>query len=462
MKVSHRFDKSIIRSYDIRGIFKKTLFEKDAKVIGQLFGLRIGKGNTVNIGYDGRHSSEALKESLIKGLLETGVNICEIGLVPTPLLYFSCFKNHSKGGIMITGSHNPKDYNGFKFVLDNLPFYGEDLKKLERDAKDFSISIHLGKKTKFNFQDEYIENIFKNYHQKKEINIVWDSGNGSAGKVMKKLSENISGKQKLLFCEIDGDFPNHHPDPSLPDNLSFCKKEIIDNNFDLGIAFDGDGDRIGVVDDKGRIVPGDILLLILAKEVIKKINKAIVIGDVKCSQVLFDEVEALGAKSIISKTGHSHVKINMKKYNADIAGEMSGHIFYSKNYGFDDALFAAVELIKILANSSLKLSEIIDEIPKLFNTPEIRLDCDDERKFELIEKISIKQKKIGKKIIDVDGLRVVSKDGWWLLRASNTQPSIVLRCESKSSGGLSEQLEEVKRAIEEFDKPISKKILVEN
>ena len=187
MKVSHRFDKSIIRSYDIRGIFKKTLFEKDAKVIGQLFGLRIGKGNTVNIGYDGRHSSEALKESLIKGLLETGVNICEIGLVPTPLLYFSCFKNHSKGGIMITGSHNPKDYNGFKFVLDNLPFYGEDLKKLERDAKDFSISIHLGKKTKFNFQDEYIENIFKNYHQKKEINIVWDSGNGSAGKVMKKL-----------------------------------------------------------------------------------------------------------------------------------------------------------------------------------------------------------------------------------------------------------------------------------
>ncbi len=204
------------------------------------------------------------------------------------------------------------------------------------------------------------------------------------------------------------------------------------------------------------------MLLILAKDLIMKKNKALVIGDVKCSQVLFDEVEALGSKSIISKTGHSHVKINMKKYNADIAGEMSGHIFYRENHGFDDALFAALQLVKILANSDMKLSELVDKVPNVFNTPEIRLDCDDEKKFELIENISISQKRIGKKIIDVDGLRVISKDGWWLLRASNTQPSIVLRCESKTSSGLSKQLKEVKSVIKEFDLRISEKIIVEN
>ncbi len=462
MNIKHQFHKSIIRSYDIRGIYDKTLFKVDAKVIGQLFGLKVGRGKNINIGYDGRNSSIELKDSLIEGILEAGANVCEIGLVPTPLLYFSCVKNNSKGGIMVTGSHNPKDYNGFKFVLDNLPFYGEDLKELAKEARSFSISNIIGKKFKFNFQTEYITNLFKNFSQKKKINIVWDSGNGSSGNIMKEVASKINGEQKLLYCDIDGNFPNHHPDPSEPENLIFCKKEIINNDLDLGIAFDGDGDRIGVVDDKGRIIPGDMLLLILAKDLIKKQNEVLVIGDVKCSQVLFDEVEALGAKSLISKTGHSHVKINMKKYNADLAGEMSGHIFYSENYGFDDALFAAVKLIKIIANSSLKLSEMVDEIPKVFNTPEIRIDCDDEKKFELIENISIRQKKTGKKIIDVDGLRVISKDGWWLLRASNTQPSIVLRCESKSSSGLKEQIRDVKNVIKEFDSQISEKILVEN
>ncbi len=462
MNIKHQFDSSIIRSYDIRGIYKKTLFEKDARVIGQLFGLKVGKGNTVNIGYDGRHSSKALKESLINGILDTGANICEIGLVPTPILYFSCFTKKSKGGIMVTGSHNPKDYNGFKFVYENLPFYGDDLKKLEKKAKNFSVLGKLGKRSILDFQTKYINNIFRNYSQKKKINVVWDSGNGSTGHIMKKISNKIQGKQKLLFCDINGDFPNHHPDPSDPKNLLFCKEDILKNNYDLGIAFDGDGDRIGVVDDKGRVVPGDILLLILAKEFIKKKKKSVIIGDVKCSQILFDEIQSLGGKSIISQTGHSHVKINMKKYNADLAGEMSGHIFFSKNYGFDDALYAAVELIKILSSSELKLSEIIDQVPKVFNTPEIRLDCDDARKFDLIKKISIKQKNTRKKIIDIDGLRVISKDGWWLLRASNTQPSIVLRCESKSLNGLKKQLKEVKDVIREFDKLISEKILVEN
>ena len=291
--------------------------------------------------------------------------------------------------------------------------------------------------------------------------VLW-AGNGSAGIVMTALSKRILGSQKLLFNQIDGDFPNHHPDPSDPKNLLFCQNEIKKNNFDLGIAFDGDGDRIGVVDDKSRIIPGDILLLILAKDLIKKNKKVSIIGDVKCSQVLFDVVKNCGGNAIISQTGHSHVKVNMKRQNADLAGEMSGHIFYKKNYGFDDALFASIELIKILLSSKKKLSEMVDEVPKVFNTPEIRIECHDDKKFKLIDMISKEQKKLKKKIINIDGLRVSSKNGWWLLRASNTQPGIVLRCEAKNNNELNKQIDEVKKAIEMFDSSLSKKILIEN
>ena len=460
ININHTFDDSIIRSYDIRGIFNKTLFEKDAKVIGQLFGLKVGKNKKINVGFDGRNSSESLKDSLIEGILESGADVCEIGLVPTPLLYFSSISNNSRGGVMVTGSHNPKNYNGFKFILDGLPFYGEDLINLKKKAQNFSIENNIGKKEKVDFESEYLKNIFNNFSQERELNIVWDSGNGSAGKVMEEISKKIKGQQKLLFKEIDGDFPNHHPDPSDPENLVCCINEIKKNSFDLGIAFDGDGDRIGVIDDKGRIIAGDLLLLILSKSLVKK--NVTIIGDVKCSQVLFDEIENLGGTPIISKTGHSHVKINMKKYDADLAGEMSGHIFFKSNYGFDDALYAAIQLIKILSNSNKKLSEYIDNIPKVFNTPEIRIDCEDEKKFKLIQGICKNQKKLNKKIIDIDGLRVESEDGWWLLRASNTQPCIVLRCESISKFGLKNQLLQVRKAINEFDKTISQKIVVEN
>ena len=462
VNVTHSFNSSIIRSYDIRGVFNKTLFEKDARVIGQLFGLKVGKNNTVNIGYDGRHSSKPLKESLIEGILESGADVCEIGLVPTPLLYYSCIANKSAGGIMVTGSHNPKDYNGFKFVLKNLPFYGPDLIELEKKAKNFTLKGFLGNRYKQNFIDNYLNKIFTNFSQQKSINIVWDSGNGSAGEVMNLLSKKIEGKQKLLFKNIDGNFPNHHPDPSDPKNLIFCKEEILKSNFDLGIAFDGDGDRIGVVDDRGRDVPGDILLLLLSKGIIKTKRNAIIIGDVKCSQVLFDEITRLGGKPIISQTGHSHVKVNMKNYDADLAGEMSGHIFFKSNFGFDDALFASLELIKVLTNTDRKLSEIIDEIPRVYNTPEIRIDCDDEKKFLLIENVTKSQRNLKKNIVDIDGLRVSSNNGWWLLRASNTQPVIVLRCESKSMEGLKQQIQYVKSAIKKFDSKIAEKILVEN
>ncbi len=460
--IQHKFDESIVRSYDIRGIVNETLFTEDAKVIGQLFGLEVGEGRTVNVGYDGRHSSKELKENLIIGLQEVGVNVCEIGLVPTPLLYFSCVHNLSSGGIMVTGSHNPKEYNGFKFVLGNLPFYEDQLKGLEKKARNFSFKKKLGKREQVDLQAIYLEKIFQNFTQKKNINIVWDCGNGSTGDVLSSLAKRIKGKQKLLFNKIDGDFPNHHPDPSEPKNLLFCKKEIRENGYDAGIAFDGDGDRIGVLDNKGRIIPGDILLLIFSDYVIKKNNQCSIIGDVKCSQILFDEIKKKGASYFISKTGHSHVKMNMKETQSDLAGEMSGHIFFRENNGFDDALFASLKLIEILTDSKDSLSEIFDKVPKSFNTPEIRIDCDDSSKFKLIKEISIKQRELKKNIIDIDGLRVSSSGGWWLLRASNTQPCLVVRCEAESKKGLVNQINELKQAIHEFSPEIASKINVEN
>ncbi len=455
--INHSFDDTIIRAYDIRGVYDKTLKDKDAQVIGNLFGLTVGNGKTVNVGYDGRISSLNLKNNLIDGLLESGVNVNEIGLCPTPLMYFSCFHTDSEGGIMVTGSHNPKDHNGFKFVLNNLPFYGEQLKKMCLTGNNYSIINEKGKKEILDFKDEYIKRLIKDLNQKKKINIVWDAGNGSAGEIMRKISEKIQGKSILLFDEIDGNFPNHHPDPSEPDNLQSCIKTLKENKFDLGIAFDGDGDRIGIIDDKGRILSGDKILLIFAYDLLEK-QKASIIGDVKCSQVLFDEVKRMGGNPIMSKTGHSHIKVNMKKYSAKLAGEMSGHIFFAdKYYGFDDALYAAIRIIDILCNKSESLSQIVDKIPEVFNTPEIRIDCDDKEKFLIVDKISSNLENSIHSFSKVDGVRVNSKDGWWLLRASNTQPVLVLRCESLSKDGLVKQMSFAKEELGKVNQSLCQK-----
>ena len=270
MKKTHYFDDTIIREYDIRGVFKKTLFEKDAKVLGNLFGMMIGENNSVNIAFDGRVSSPILKENLIEGFLEVGVNVNEIGLGPTPLLYFSCFELNSNSGIIVTGSHNPKNHNGFKIVYKNSPFFGEDLIILKNKAKNYSMPQARGLRTKVDLKSKYLERLLKDFNQKKEIKVVWDAGNGSAGKIMKTLANKIQGKKIILYDEINGDFPNHHPDPSDADNLIDCQKNIIKNNLDIGLAFDGDGDRLGVIDDLGRVISGDKILLLLAKELLKK------------------------------------------------------------------------------------------------------------------------------------------------------------------------------------------------
>ena len=456
---SHSFHNTIIREYDIRGVYDGTLFDKDAEILGNLFGLEVGINKTVNVGYDGRLSSNNLKERLIKGLVDSGINVNEIGLVPTPLLYYSCFELVADGGIVVTGSHNPKEHNGFKIVLNNKPFFGENLLRLSQKAEKFYLKKMNGSVKKISLMDEYIKRLVKNFNQKKKINIIWDSGNGAAGEVMNALAKKIDGKYESLFSKIDGTFPNHHPDPSDPKNLVFCKNRLLDLKYNVGFAFDGDGDRLGVIDDKGRIISGDKLLLLLAKEMLKS-QKCKVIADVKCSQVLFDEVERLGGQIFMSKTGHSRIKNNLKKFNADLAGEMSGHIFFAKDYyGFDDAFFAAVKVLEILNNNDKKLSDLVDEIPKVFNTPEIRIDCDDNKKFDIISKITERQKRSKKKITNIDGVRVSEKDGWWLLRASNTQPAIVLRCESLTEDGLEFQKRLVKNELSEFNIDIFEKII---
>ncbi len=454
----HSFHNTIIREYDIRGIYNETLFDKDAEILGNLFGLEVGINKTVNVGYDGRLSSNNLKKKLIQGLIDSGVNVNEIGLVPTPLLYFSCFELVSDGGIIVTGSHNPKNHNGFKIVLNNKPFFGENLVELSKKAEKFNIKKMNGSVKVFSLINKYLKTLVKNFNQKKKINIIWDSGNGAAGEVMKALAKSIDGKYELLFDEIDGTFPNHHPDPSDPQNLIFCKNKLLDLNYDVGFAFDGDGDRLGVIDDKGRVIPGDKLLLLLAKEMLKS-HKCKVIADVKCSQVLFDEVKRLGGEIFMSKTGHSHVKNNLKKLNADLAGEMSGHIFFAKDYfGFDDAFFAAIKVLEIINNNKKKLSDLVDEIPSVYNTREIRIDCDDEKKFDIISKITERQKRSKKKFTDIDGVRVSERDGWWLLRASNTQPALVLRCESLTKEGLDLQKRAVKDELSKFNIDIAEKI----
>ena len=457
-KVSHSFNKNIIREYDIRGVYNKTLFDKDAKILGNLFGLKIGEGGIVNVAYDGRNSSFKLKESLIDGLMEVGANVNEIGLGPTPMLYYSCAEMNVGSGIIVTGSHNPKTHNGFKIVYNHSPFFGEDLKILGKKAENFEFKTVKAKKSKIDIKEKYLSRLIKNFVQKKEINVVWDAGNGSAGELMKKLSNKIKGKKIILYEKIDGNFPNHHPDPSESKNLEDCQKFILKNNLDVGLAFDGDGDRLGVVDDRGRVISGDKVLLLLAKQMLNK-KKIKVIADVKCSQVLFDEIKKLGGEIIMSKTGHSHVKNNLKKFDAHLAGEMSGHIFFSEGYyGFDDALYSAVKVLEILNENKKKLSELVDEIPNAFNTPEIRIECKDEFKFNVIKIVSDNLRKENKNIIDIDGVRVLDDDGWWLLRASNTQPALVVRCESSSKNGLEKQkknvLDQLKKTEYNFDQKI--------
>lgn len=447
---THHFHDDIIREYDIRGTVNVNLNENDAYYLGLAFGTMLKRkgGSSVCVGYDGRHSSPLFEEHLVKGLTETGMSVERIGRGPTPLLYFAVKDHMADGGIMITGSHNPSDMNGFKMTLQSGPIYGMAIKELAEIAAAGDFETGKGSVREVDVQDTYIERLLRDINLNKPIKIAWDSGNGAAGDVLHKLVAKLPGEHILLYTEIDGDFPNHHPDPTVDKNVEDLKKTVLDQGCDLGIAFDGDGDRIGVIDNKGRVIRCDMLLAVYAQEVLKNMPGSPVIGDVKCSNALFTSIKKMGGVPIMWKTGHSLIKSKMAETKAPLAGELSGHIFFAdKYYGFDDALYCSVRLLAQLCDTEeefpVKLSELMADLPRPINTPEIRLDVEESEKFKLVAKVQghLKESLPDQSMLDeTDGARVTLDQGWWLLRASNTQSSITARAEANTK----EDLEAVK------------------
>ena len=446
-KARHRFDPTAIREYDIRGVMGGTLSADDAYAVGRGFGTVVKRagGSRVAAGYDGRLSSPELEAALVEGLSDCGLAVWRVGRGPTPMLYFAVRSLPTDGGVMVTGSHNPPEYNGFKMMLGKGAFYGEAIREIgEIAAAGAYASGPKGAVAERPVMAAYVERLLQDFRGKRPLTVVWDAGNGAAGEVMTKLSRRLPGRHVLLFGDIDGRFPNHHPDPTVPKNLVDLQAKVAVEKADLGIAFDGDGDRIGVVDGQGRILWGDQLLVLLAREVLADMPGATVIADVKASQVLFDEIARAGGKPLMWRTGHSLIKAKMAETGAPLAGEMSGHIFFAdRYYGFDDALYAAVRLLGIVSRGTLSLDEMRDQLPKVVNTPELRFACSDERKFAVVQETAARLKRAGADVNDIDGVRVRTADGWWLLRASNTQDVLVARCEAANEEGL----ERLKAAI---------------
>lgn len=436
--MSHVFDPTSLREYDIRGVVGKTLGTADATAIGRGFGtiVRRAGGTRVAVGRDGRVSSVDLEAALVQGLTQSGVDVVRVGLGPTPMLYYAEATLEVDGGIMITGSHNPADYNGFKMVLQHKPFFGEDIQKLGRMGAEGDWEEGEGIVSDYDIEDPYVGRLMAGYAGG-AYRIGWDAGNGSAGRVIEKLTELLPGEHHLLFTDIDGRFPNHHPDPTEEKNLAALKQLVADKNLDFGIAFDGDGDRIGAIDGTGRVIWGDQLLSILAEPVLKELPGATIIADVKASQALYDRIAELGGTPLMWKTGHSLIKTKMKETNSPLAGEMSGHIFFAHDYyGFDDAPYAAVRLIRAVHMIGKSMTEIRSAMPEMINTPEMRFQVDESRKFAVVDEILERLEAAGADVNRTDGARVNTPDGWWLLRASNTQDVLVARAEAKSQEGL--------------------------
>ena len=441
MTFSHRFDPTVLREYDIRGIVGRTLHPADAFAIGRAFGTIVarGGGSKVAVGYDGRLTSPELEQALVDGLLASGMEALRIGRGPTPMLYYAATTLETDGAVMVTGSHNPPDYNGFKMMLGRKPFFGRQIADIGSIAASGDVVPEAaGTERAVAIAEDYIGRLLSDWDGgDRMLKVVWDNGNGAAGDVLAKLVDTLPGEHFVLNGVIDGRFPAHHPDPTVPANLVELITQVRARRADIGIAFDGDADRIGLVDDTGEILFGDQILVVLARDVLKEHPGATIIADVKASQVLFDEVAKAGGTPLMWKTGHSLIKSKMAETGSKLAGEMSGHIFFADRwYGFDDALYAAVRTLGIVARMSGKLSEVRKALPHVINTPEIRFDCDDRRKFAVIEEVSERLAAEGAKVSSIDGVRVQTADGWWLLRASNTQAVLVARCEASTEAGL--------------------------
>ena len=447
------FHKSILRAYDIRGVVGETLNTEDAYALGYKFSCYARKKNKISrivVGYDGRLSSKLLHKELTRGLVDAGSQVTSIGICPSPMLYYADKVLKTDGAIMITGSHNPSNYNGFKMTVGGKSLYGKEILRLSGYEKKGLIK--KGSVKKFKIENSYILEITKDIdHSKQDLKVVWDTGNGAAGNIITKILKLLPGKHFLLNSKIDGTFPNHHPDPTDENNLKQLRDKVLKVNADIGIAFDGDGDRIGIVDNAGHFISGDKLLYIFASEVIKDNPGATIISDVKASNIVFQEIKKLGGSPLMWKTGHSFIKEKMRQTNAILAGEMSGHIFFAdKYYGYDDALYAAIRLLEIVSKNKI-INKLLKPFSKLISTPEIKVFCEDKIKFDIMKKF---QSQVLKKYSDVDtidGLRVNNKKGWWLIRASNTQPALIVRCEADSKSYLNKLILEVKNLLDIYN-----------
>ena len=443
--MTHQFDSTVLREYDIRGIIGETLGPDDARAIGRGFAtlLRRAGGSKVAVGYDGRVSSPMLEHALVEGLTASGCDVVKIGLGATPMLYYAeASSDDVDGGIQITGSHNPANYNGFKMVFQGRPFFGADIQKLGEMAASGDWDDGAGSVESREILSEYVERLLMGLGDVDraalaDLKVGWDAGNGAAGPALEMLAAKLPGEHHLLFAEVDGTFPNHHPDPTVEANLADLRALVAEKNLHFGVAFDGDGDRIGAIDGEGRVSWGDQLLMIYAEDALKNRPGATVIADVKASRALFERVAQCGGKPLMWKTGHSLIKSKMKETGAPLAGEMSGHVFFADDYyGYDDALYAGVRLIAASARLGKSVTELRGAMPAMVNTPEMRFHVDESRKFAAIREVDDRLAGTDADVDGTDGVRVTTADGWWLLRASNTQDVLVARAESDSQDGL--------------------------
>jgi phosphomannomutase len=489
--MSHRFHPSILREYDIRGIVGKTLGADDARAIGLGFAARLQRqgGGKVAVCRDGRLSSPMLEAALIEGLTQGGCDVVRLGLGPTPMLYYAeASAEDVKGGIQVTGSHNPGDHNGFKIVLGGHPFFGEDIRTLCSCASQTGVGTRhelgaLARRSGIDVEGGvagggwvggggaegglvepgvaegvveqrevmggYIERLLEALRGLDQtflagLRIGWDAGNGAAGPALETMVARLPGEHHLLYTEVNGHFPHHHPDPTLEENLADLRRLVAEKQLDFGVAFDGDGDRLGVVDGLGRSIAGDQLLMIYAEDLLRQHPGAMVIADVKSSQAVFDRIAELGGQPLMWKTGHSLIKSKMKQTGALLGGEMTGHVFFADSwYGFDDALYAALRLIAASARLGKSVTELRDALPSMINTPELRFPVEESRKFPVIDEVTARLSASGARMNTIDGVRVTTQDGWWLLRASNTQEGLVARAESGDEAGLARLLGQV-------------------
>jgi len=447
-----KINPEIFRQYDIRGIVDEDLTQETVELLGKGIGsyFRKNKSRKVALGRDCRLSSPLFAEALAKGLLSSGCQIVDLGIIPTPLLYFTMYQKKMEAGVIITGSHNPPNYNGFKMMVGEETLFGEAIKDIFTliQSGDF-IEEKSSDQKNYNIVPEYQDYVLNTVKLEKKLKVVVDAGNGTAGVVAVPIFKKLGCEVIELYCEMDGSFPNHHPDPTLPEALEDLIQKVKETNADLGIAYDGDGDRIGVIDDVGNIIWGDVLMVLFVRDILPSNPGATIISEVKASKVLYEEIEKLGGRPIMWKTGHSFIKKKIKEEKALLAGEMSGHIFFADRFfGFDDAIYSSARLLELLSRSDKKISRMLSDLPKTFHTPEIRVYTSDEVKFKIVEEV---KKELSQKypIIDIDGVRALYPRGWGLVRASNTQEVLVLRFEADTEKDLENIESEVKQVIED-------------